>query len=683
LRELVRLRWQHDQRKMGEKARRPGKPVIQGILHRQICGFDVSESALRLAALGLYITVIELNEITRPPSEHHAGKALQDLVLFDQRTDAEKQRLGFVSGSLGDAVDCVRFNGAFDVVVGNPPWTRLTGETIAEVDEIGTCIARRVLKSKGLPEQVATYRNPGGVPDIPFLWRAMEWAKPGGVIAFALEARLMLWQSPIGIKARNALLQAVSVTGILNGSDLEETPVWGGMKMPWILLWARNEKPNIEEHTFHLLTPVRENELAEKGEFRLDYQSAYPVPVKKVIEYGWLCKALAIGTTLDVQVMEKLVMAAKRQSVKSLWKAGKKRNELGGARGIDLQPWKPRPVPSWLRDLPVADCAVEASSNPDLFPKGKIPTFFTRYSKGDPLECFEPHRSYGPENFRHPLVVIERAPGDGRTTPKAYRFLDRDHCYTKNYFGYSGGSHRDGILLVSLLHLIAHSSLFQHFTYMCSGQVGARRRIIDKQDIDAFPFPILQDLSQEDRTAALSLADALDTTHESDLKAVDAFVCRLFGLTKAEQQVVEDTVNFNGPYRSVREPAALPVPPDEAKEFARTLARSIQPFFKVAGQKAKAAVLPRVEGDWRQPWCFVTLLLEDDVWTPTPKLISSLMAEATRSAASRVVMRLPEGGLIIGLVNKRRFWTRSRAQLCALHIAREHLARAFPLKARP
>ena len=76
---------------------------------------------------------------------------------------------------------------------------------------------------------------------------------------------------------------------------------------------------------------------------------------------------------------------------------------------------------------------------------------------------------------------------------------------------------------------------------------------------------------------------------------------------------------------------------------------------------------------------FVTLLLAGDTWEATPTLIASLMAEATQSAASRVVMPLPEGGLIIGLINKRRFWTRSRARLCALHIAHEHLTAAFPL----
>jgi hypothetical protein len=110
------------------------------------------------------------------------------------------------------------------------------------------------------------------------------------------------------------------------------------------------------------------------------------------------------------------------------------------------------------------------------------------------------------------------------------------------------------------------------------------------------------------------------------------------------------------------------------------LEQSLQPFFKVAGQKVKASVVPRIEGDWQQPWGFVTLFLEEDNWMPAPTIISSLMTEATRSAASRVVMSFPEGGLILGLINKRRFWTRSRARLCALHVAREHLDAAFPLK---
>ena len=146
--------------------------------------------------------------------------------------------------------------------------------------------------------------------------------------------------------------------------------------------------------------------------------------------------------------------------------------------------------------------------------------------------------------------------------------------------------------------------------------------------------------------------------------------------------MVADTVTFNGPYAVVRKQAMYAVPPDEAATFVRTLEQAIQPFFKAVGQKVNAKLVPRLDGDWQQPWAFVTVLLDDDTWEPSKKLITSLIGEASASAASRLVMPLPEGGLIIGLLNKRRFWTRSRARLCALHIAEEHLERCFPLPER-
>src|SRR2546430_17498316 len=115
LRELVRHRWIADNR-------RPSKEVIQKILYSQVCGFDVSEHALRLAALGLYITAIELNSIHRPPRLHRAPKPLNRTVLhnFDDPSAHTRGRQRFVMGSLGPRPQ-PEYDGRFDGAFGNPP----------------------------------------------------------------------------------------------------------------------------------------------------------------------------------------------------------------------------------------------------------------------------------------------------------------------------------------------------------------------------------------------------------------------------------------------------------------------------------------------------------------------------------------------------------------------------------
>jgi hypothetical protein len=370
---------------------------------------------------------------------------------------------------------------------------------------------------------------------------------------------------------------------------------------------------------------------------------------------------------LDVQVMEKMSRQAKRQSIGVFWPT----DEPVSCRGLDIRPFKPQECPGWLIDLEVFD-----GEEPDLLRDGRYPTYRERHG-----DC-EPKHTKLEDNFRSPLICFRRGPGETRESAKSYRLPHRKMAFSKNFFGYTACWHQESDLLCALLHIIAHSQLFQHFSYMRSAQMGARKRILDKSDIDSFPFPELEKLTKEQRAEVLRLADMLDAPGEKDWEALDAFVGSLFGLTKAERQVVADTVTFNGPYAVVRERSMRSVPDDEAAMFVRTVEHSIQPFFKAVGQKVKAKLVPRVEGDWRQPWAFVTLLLDDDPWSPSTTLISSLIGEASASAATRLVMPLPEGGLIIGLLNKRRFWTRSRARLCALHIAEEHLERCFPLPPR-
>jgi hypothetical protein len=56
----------------------------------------------------------------------------------------------------------------------------------------------------------------------------------------------------------------------------------------------------------------------------------------------------------------------------------------------------------------------------------------------------------------------------------------------------------------------------------------------------------------------------------------------------------------------------------------------------------------------------------------TATLTARIMRAATTTSASRIIVRVPGGGLILGLLNQRRFWSLSRARLCAVEVAREH-----------
>jgi hypothetical protein len=664
-RQLFRKRWEHD-------SKRPDKDAIHRILYNQLCGFDVSESALRLAALALYITAIELNGTTRPPKLLKAPHALKDKVLFNfGSTGGAARKQGFVLGSLGADVP-TKFDGAFDAVVGNPPWTRLRpiGKDASEkakdaarnnmLDQFFTAIGRRVLAMRGLETLARNYTNPDKDPDIPFIWRAMEWAKPGSVIALALPGRLILKQAGPGKAARDALFQSVTVTGILNGFDLEETNVWPNMKLPFLLLFARNAVPPADHH-FHFVTPLREDSLADRGDFRIDYKSAQPVSVQAIIGKPWLMKALGIGTALDVEVTEKLGEKRHTNTVGEMWSGS-----LCSGKGFSLGPRKKTKAPEWLLRLPIftpPDARVLSNFR-------GLSTFEETYGDRAPYQTCEK------EVYQPPLLVIPQTPGESVATPKAYRILRKPVGFSQSYYGYSAAEHPDGEVLVSLLYLIAHSNLYRHFCLMRSSRIGASWRTFIKEDLEAFPFPDPKKLSVAQKRRIVTLAEALESELGKPLDEVNDFIFDLYGLDEDDAVVVRDTVSCNGPYRSVRKFAEQPPAQKEIEAFCSYIDEMLQPLFEVAGQRLKVGALPLA--DALSPWRFISLGLADRGVPVAPVLIGRIMQEANRTAASRVVMTLPDGALLIGLLNRRRFWTRSQARLCGLHISRERLE-AFPL----
>lgn len=664
-RQLVRKCWE-------ETGLRPDTRAIQRILYHQLCGFEVSESALRLSALALYISAIEVNGSPRPPRSLKFPRPLRDEVLFNFGKYDRDARIGFVLGSLGPDVPS-SFDGNFDIVVTNPPWTRLrplsddVAEKDAEIVHVAemnaefTRITRRALVKRGLDRLAKTYANPDNNPDLPFLWRATEWAKPAGIIAMALPGRIILKQSDRGKTARDAIMQGLAITGIFNGSDLEKTPVWPNMDLPFMLLFTRNSVPE-PGHRFHFVTPIRENYLSSRGQFRLDYQSADSLTNEMVIAKPWLLKALAVGTVLDVEVIERLP----KVTLARFWKE----NELFSGEGYNISPSLKQQSASQLFDLP----DFQLPENGFQLEFENLETWKERHNRAT---------AHAPRNVRlytPPLVIVPQTPRALREQPKAFISRTIATTFSKSNYGFSASGSPNGELIVSALYLVVHSSLYQHFCLMKSSRQGASFRTILKEDLDGFPFPDPTLLSAAQRSRMLFLVRALEADSIKPWDDIDNFVFTLYGLYEHDATVVRDTVKYCGPYRSVRAFAEQSTSAEDLETFRKYLEEMLQPLFVVTGQRVEIAVHSLV-CEWNEPWRFLSLSLAGDKIPILQNVLRRLMEEANQTAASRIVFRVPGGGLILGMINQRRFWTRSRARLCSLHIEQHHLS-AFPIPSR-
>jgi Zn-finger nucleic acid-binding protein len=636
---------------------RPNSRKIQKILYNQLSGFDINESALKLAALSLYLTAIELDANPRPPRKLKFLEPLRDKVLFYCRKNTEPKE-GPVIGSLGDHVDSMH-NGRYDMVIGNPPWTKL-GEEYSDLADQYTQVIRKVAKSRGLDDVAKSYANPDRNPDLPFVWKAMEWAKPGGTIALTLPARILFKQSITGRKAREALFQSVRVTGILNCSNLSDTKVWPKMNQPFCIFFAKNSIPD-DDSQFHFSTPYLESVLNSKGRLRIDFSAANPVQIKKVKREPWLLKTLTIGTSLDVGVLRKII-EKNEITIKKYWE----KNDLKHSTGYEVKKKKEQYNASVMKEYP------------DLNKKTASSFFFYLNTKKLPLFNTDELSRIGDINcYQGPLVLLRKSPGDDLNNGKTLLCLDRV-VYNESFYGYSGNGHKDGEELVRYLYLIAYSSLFKFYILTTSAEFGLERRVFQKGDFDEFPIIPIENLKTVDRENIWSLSEKLAHDKLKPFSEIDKLICKIYGLDDADFEVIKDTIEVGLPFKQSRKAAEAPPIKTQKDEFIKNLKNQLLPFFKTVNQTIFADIIKLDSSDLEQPWQFIRLTATKGKSIITLQNLDRLMDIANKRGASQIIIK-DKDGLIIGLLNQYRYWTKSRARFCALEILRFHMD-SFPLK---
>lgn len=188
------------------------------------------------------------------------------------------------------------------------------------------------------------------------------------------------------------------------------------------------------------------------------------------------------------------------------------------------------------------------------------------------------------------------------------------------------------------------------------------------------PFPDIAKLSAATKATIRNLAERLQHESVKPWQEIDTFIFRLYGLDTDVVQVAKDTLFAAAAYRKVGRPALERTTHDTRADFITAMLDSLEPYFDVCGEHVAVREADFQPDTWREPWFFLAISREAGAVPINPKLMQEAMEIANQRGCSRIIVHAPgKRGLLLGLLNQRRWWTITRARLCAQHIIRERL----------
>lgn len=628
----------------------PNRADIRRILNKQLCGLDLNPEALKIAALSLYLAALDLDPSPQPLSDLRFER-LFGRVLYcvnDKALGAkEDHRLGSLSPYLHpEYPDLLRQQTApstkrkFDIVIGNPPWTKVSGRRGTPLEKIVRDSIAAIGLSPGLKsEKLIRYQT----PDLPFLWKAMQWTKSGGSIALLLDAALLF--QPESQRMRNLIFQAVCVTGILNGTALRQTKVWPTIRAQFCLLVARNEKPRTGDG-FYYINPTVEPAFNDRGFFRIAPQEAVPVPCELVRTSPTVLKTLFRGNSLDIDLISRL-SASPRLTLGRYLAELELKMEVGYIRGKEEKRLMDASFLIGLKKFSGKDAR----------------EYIVREDELDDWR-FNParlERSRKREIYCAPLLLFrESAKLD--VSERGALSCSFDVAYSSSFFGVSFKLSESPEDLAAYLYVISYSSLFVYFQLMTSSKFGVERETFYKEDYESYPVLRWTEIKEEHQQEIKRMALAIRQGNEP-WEEVDDIIGKIYRLSQADKQLIADAIEYSLPHSEKKAGANAKPNDQEIAVFIDTLANLLQPF---TGDKQLQIGRNRLFSS--KSFEFFNVSIGEGItdYSEAEKLPNISEILSAPLSASHIRIKISPNHWLVGQLSQRRYWSKTKARLLAL-----------------
>ena len=646
-RELVTERWRIDKK-------RPTTKILREILNNQIRGFDVNDSALKFAALGLYLISIEMDP--KPVGNLKFDK-LRDRVLFNFSNENDNESSGL--GSLGNSVG-KEHDGAYDLIIGNPPWASRLRTPNWEIVET---TAKSIAKKRGIKDQEVLI--PNRALDLAFLWYSMKWAKSSGHIAFLMNARLLFKQGNSIPEVRKILFEKLDFQVVVNCSELRQTKYLPNTEAPFCMVFAKNQIP-FPDPGFYLVTPRLEKRMNDADFIRIDSENGDYVDPDSYERYPWTLKAISVGSEEDLNTYSRMHSAhhpTLKSTLENLSSDSKIKQQFHSGVGYIIGK--------------EGSSAFNGQHDPKLEQYKSIPFFLNKHTShilvksnnSDETKLLEISKPRDIEIYRGPLLIIGQSPPDDKKRFQAY-VSEHDLLYNSSFYGYSFAGHPNGLHLAKYLCLIIKSKITIWQALMASGYFGIERPLITKAELDKFLIPDYLKLSEKQLKEIDNLFDKLNSNEKYNIKELDEWVADLYNLGQFSKQIISDTLEYRLPYADNRTKAQNTPTNESINQFCSLLEAKLN--FDLNSKKHDIRV-KKCDELSVYPWICLRVNFLDcsssRVHAISGEIKNKFRRMANYTSNCPFLVHTVGPDLLIGILSQRRFWNLKEARLLSLKIS--------------